>query len=99
MWSIVNARNPSQLALGPPSAQLWSTRYRDLAPRLGVVYTIQRSSGHETVIRGGAGVLYDLVSRTLSNQLASGLNYARVLSSQENSFQRLYTVVRHSVSR
>jgi hypothetical protein len=50
------------VSLGRTGSSLWNTVYTDFAPRLGVAYQIRQKPGWETVIRGGAGVFYDVAA-------------------------------------
>ena len=52
--------NPATMALAPQGTPLYNTRYLNLAPRFGVAYMLSRTRGRETVLRGGAGVFYDM---------------------------------------
>jgi hypothetical protein len=49
----------STFTLAPQGTALWKTTWFNLAPRLGVAYTLRNSAGWETVIRGGGGVYFD----------------------------------------
>jgi hypothetical protein len=57
--------NTAQLA--PAGTPLWQTDYLGFAPRLGVAYLLRESADHETVVRGGFGIFYDM-----GNTIASG---------------------------
>ena len=52
--------NTANLQLAPPGTPFYKTTYNDVAPRLGVAYNLRQTPGHETVIRGGGGIFYDL---------------------------------------
>jgi hypothetical protein len=49
----------STLALAPQGTPLWKTGWFNFAPRIGGAYTLRSDAGHETVLRGGAGVFFD----------------------------------------
>jgi hypothetical protein len=51
--------DPSSLSLAPQGTRFWNTTYHNFAPRLGIAYRAHTQPGHETVIRGGAGVFFD----------------------------------------
>lgn len=51
-----NVDNPSELALAPFGTPLWKTTYGNLAPRVGLAYSLNG----DTVIRAGWGMFYDL---------------------------------------
>jgi hypothetical protein len=46
--------------LAPTNTPLWQTDHLGFAPRLGVAYLLRGASGHETVVRGGFGIFYDM---------------------------------------
>jgi hypothetical protein len=52
--------NPATITLAPQGTPLYNTRYLNLAPRVGVAYMLSRELGRETVLRGGAGMFYDM---------------------------------------
>ncbi|HYP54667.1 MAG TPA: hypothetical protein VEQ42_14050, partial [Pyrinomonadaceae bacterium] len=49
-----------RLSLAPRGTPLWRTTYNNFAPRLGFALMIDDEPGRELVVRGGAGVFYDL---------------------------------------
>lgn len=61
--------NPATFALAPLGTPLYQTTYGNFAPRLGLAYQLSRSTGRETVIRGGFGIFYDLGSGHLGQAL------------------------------
>jgi Carboxypeptidase regulatory-like domain len=52
----------SNLALAPSGTAPFNTRYGNIAPRLGLAYQVSQNQEWQTVLRGGFGVFYDLVS-------------------------------------
>ena len=46
--------------LAPAGTQFYKTSYTAFAPRVGAAYQLKNTAGHETIIRGGFGVYYDL---------------------------------------
>ncbi len=64
--------NLSQLAIAPSGTPAFKTTYGNFAPRLGVAYQISQNVDWQTVLRGGFGMFYDLVSSEVGNSLASG---------------------------
>jgi hypothetical protein len=52
--------------LAPRGTPLWKTTYGNIAPRLGLAYQVHQQSGHETVLRVGAGMFYDTGNTTAS---------------------------------
>jgi hypothetical protein len=71
LLSVTGFNSPSTLALAPAGQPIFSTRYGNVAPRLGVAYGISQDPGWQTVLRGGFGVFYDLATQELGNQFAS----------------------------
>ncbi len=57
----------SKATLGPAGAPIYKTFYKAFAPRGGVAYQLNSTSGRETVVRGGFGVYYDLGSAGATN--------------------------------
>lgn len=47
---------------GNPGSSLWSTKYDNLAPRLGVAYQLNQAPGRETVLHAGVGLFYDVAT-------------------------------------
>jgi hypothetical protein len=60
-----NLNDFSQLAIAPAGTTPFKTTYGNVAPRIGLAYQLTRNQNHETVLRGGFGVFYDLVSSTV----------------------------------
>ena len=63
--AVVNFNDLSTLALAPLGTPVFSTRYGNLGPRLGVAYQISQKAGWERVLRGGWGIFYDLATTQL----------------------------------
>jgi hypothetical protein len=57
-----NLTDFSQLAIAPAGTPPFKTTYGNLAPRVGFAYQLSRDPNHGTVLRGGFGLFYDLVS-------------------------------------
>ena len=64
--AVVGLSSPSTLTLAPKGTKQWSTTYGNVAPRVGIAYSLINKGGSETVLRGGFGIFYDL---------AAGFNY------------------------
>ncbi len=60
--AIVNFNDLSTLALAPPGTPVFSTRYGNLAPRVGLAYQLFQKAGWESVLRAGWGIFYDLAT-------------------------------------
>lgn len=59
--------------------KLWQTQFGNVAPRFGLAYQIHQQPGHETVLRLGAGLFYDLGPITAS-QGYSGLGSSATIT-------------------
>lgn len=57
---VTNLGNPASIAIAPTGTPLYRTTYNNFAPRFGASWQATTKDGWETVIRGGAGVFYDL---------------------------------------
>jgi hypothetical protein len=62
LYTLTGFPNISALALAPAGTPFYPTRWNSLAPRFGVTYLLRQKQGWETVLRGGAGIYYDLGS-------------------------------------
>jgi hypothetical protein len=47
------------VSAGTPGSSLWTTKFTNFAPRLGVAYQLRQKYGWQTVVRAGAGLFYD----------------------------------------
>src|SRR6266496_6478808 len=69
--AVDQINNLATMRLASPGTRLWKTTHNNFAPRVGVAYELNQTSGRETVLRGGFGVYYDTgndyASRTLSS--------------------------------
>jgi len=82
LYTFQNPATPVNITAAPSGTSLYKTTWTNFAPRLGVAYLLDPRSGHETTLRGGFGMFYDLGSGIIS-QAASGWPYFR----QENFLQ------------
>jgi hypothetical protein len=65
-----NLSNFSQLAIAPVGTSPFKTKYGNIASRLGLSYQVAHRQAWETVLRGGAGIFYDLVSSETGNAIS-----------------------------
>jgi hypothetical protein len=73
--------NPSTLGISSrPGGGIYKTTYHDFAPRVGVAYTINGQPGHETILRAGFGVFYDLIAINGFYGSGTGLGTAAISS-------------------
>lgn len=59
-----NVDNPASLSLAPPGSPLWSTTYGNLAPRVGVAYSLNQKG--DLILRAGWGIFYDLATESVA---------------------------------
>ena len=62
-WQNVN--NPASLALAPAGTPLWSTTYGNLAPRIGIAYSLNQKG--DLILRAGWGIFYDLATESVAS--------------------------------
>jgi hypothetical protein len=55
-----NIGDPSSMALSRLGVPLYQTTHHDFAPRFGIATILNDRPGHELVLRGGAGLFYDI---------------------------------------
>ncbi len=46
--------------IAPPGTKEYNTALLNFAPRFGAAYQLRQGTGHETVLRGGIGIFYDV---------------------------------------
>jgi len=59
-FAVDQVNDPATLKLAAPGASLWKTTFLDFAPRAGFAYQLSDPNDDELMLRGGAGILYDL---------------------------------------
>jgi hypothetical protein len=74
-YSLMLVDDPSKLAFAQRGTPLYKTTYRNFAPRVGIAYSLSESPGHETVLRGGFGIFYDLGLGSLLNAFGSSFPF------------------------
>ena len=99
-WDVnpapTNARGPSPYTLdqitnlattklAPEGTPLWRTDWHAFAPRFGVAYQLRQTPGHETVIRGGVGMFYDM-GNLLGSQGFNGIGLSNFAEYQGATF-------------
>ena len=67
-----NLNNFSELAIAAPGTPPFKTTYGNVAPRIGLAYQLNQNQNRETVVRGGFGVFYDLVSSQVNGAFLAG---------------------------
>ncbi|WP_213804690.1 TonB-dependent receptor [Granulicella sp. dw_53] len=63
----VTTANPATAQVAAKGTKLWQTRYGNVAPRLGLAYQVHQGPGHETVLRLGGGLFFDVGTTNASN--------------------------------
>jgi hypothetical protein len=71
-----NLNDLSNLALAPTGTPPFSTRFGNIAPRVGLAYQVRSNQDKPTVVRGGFGVFYDLVSSEVGNNIFGAYPFA-----------------------
>lgn len=61
-YTLNQVTNLATSTLAPAGTPLWATDWHGFAPRVGLAYKAHQQPGHETVIRAGGGLFYDLGS-------------------------------------
>ncbi len=66
--TVSGLENPATATLAPFGTALYSTTYDNFAPRVGIAYRI-----HDTILRGGVGIFYDLGHATAGAPFQLGM--------------------------
>lgn len=82
--AAINFDDPAQLDFAPRGTRLWTTRYANVAPRLGATYSLDRDA--RTIVGGAVGLYYDLGTQASGGLLAF------------NNFPLVYTEIRPLVT-
>lgn len=61
-YTLDQITNLTTAQLAPTNTPLWKTDWHGFAPRAGLAYQLRRDPGHETVLRAGFGIFYDMGS-------------------------------------
>lgn len=85
--------DPSSVALAPLGAPLYKTTYTDFGPRFGAAITIHDQPGHETVLRGGAGLFYDTGQSSFNGTLG-GLGAGNHITLTSTAFPTPASVIK-----
>jgi Carboxypeptidase regulatory-like domain/TonB dependent receptor len=62
----------SKLTVLQPGASPFGTAFTSMAPRFGLAYEMNQSQKWQSVLRGGFGVFYDLISSEVGNSITFG---------------------------
>ncbi|MEN3328400.1 MAG: Ca-activated chloride channel, partial [Acidobacteriota bacterium] len=72
-FAVDQVNDPTKLA--PSAGPLWQTRFLNFAPRTGIAYEVVSRDGRELVVRGGAGIFYDLGGDRSGDIFASSIPF------------------------
>ena len=75
--TVIGIDTPEGPRLAPEGTPLYETRYTNFAPRLGMSYRLSDAEGRESVLRGGAGLYYDLGNTSAADAYGFGFPFAR----------------------
>jgi len=67
--AVTGFENPANLSVAPSGTPIFDTKYGNIAPRVGIAYQVFDTPGHQTVIRGGYGIFYDLATQEVGGAL------------------------------
>ncbi len=59
-YTLNETSNLATATVAPKGTPLWHTTYNNFAPRFGLAYQAHQQPRHETVLRAGFGVFYDM---------------------------------------
>jgi hypothetical protein len=79
-YTLNQISNLATATLSPTNTPLYKTQRTGFAPRFGLAYQLAGSSGHETVLRAGAGLFYDLNSLLSSTGFSNYIGFATSVS-------------------
>jgi Carboxypeptidase regulatory-like domain/TonB dependent receptor len=74
-YTLNQISNLATATLAPTNTPLYKTQWTGFAPRFGLAYQLGHSSGHETVLRAGAGLFYDLNSLLASSGFSTFIGF------------------------
>jgi Ca-activated chloride channel homolog len=74
-FAVNQVNDPTKLQLAPSTGSLWQTRFLNFAPRTGIAYEVLSRGGRELVVRGGAGIFYDLGGDRSGDLFASSIPF------------------------
>lgn len=76
--NLIQIDNPATFSFAPRGTPLWKTTYDNFAPRFGVSYQLSNQQGRETMLRGGAGIFYDLGNGAAANAFVGSYPFTAV---------------------
>jgi hypothetical protein len=81
-FNVIGIDDPATATLAPLNSPMYKSTYNNFAPRVGLAYQVRQAPRHETVVRGGLGLFYDLNSETTAFGFGSApfVNNSQVLT-------------------
>lgn len=79
-------QNLSTLSIAHPGTPPYRTTYNNFAPRIGLAFQAIQRQNWQTMLRGGFGIFYDLVSSEIGNSIGYAPPFQSYLSLHEQSF-------------
>ncbi len=73
--AVDQVNDPATLTLAPPGTRLWRTAFANFAPRVGFAYQLTNANRAHFVLRGGAGIQYDLGQNRTGNIFANSIPF------------------------
>jgi hypothetical protein len=70
LLAVTNFDDLSLISPAPAGTPIFTTEYRNIAPRIGLAYQVSQRVGRETVLRGGFGLFYDLATQEVGGATA-----------------------------
>ena len=70
-----NVDDPARVTFLPNGSSLWNTSWTNIAPRIGATYRLVDNPAHETVLRAGWGLFFDLGTGPAGDAFGSGHPY------------------------
>jgi hypothetical protein len=74
-WVVDQIENLATTQLVSANAPLWHSQWNNFAPRVGIAYKLLDSGDRATMVRGGAGIFYDLGFGQLGDVFAANAQY------------------------
>jgi hypothetical protein len=74
-YTVDQITNLSTTKLAPENTPLWKTDWHGFAPRAGLAYQLRRAPSHETVLRAGFGIFYDMGNTQGSQGFQAGVGF------------------------
>jgi hypothetical protein len=75
-YTVDQITNLAATQLAPASTPLWKTDWLGFAPRIGLAFQLRQAPGHETVLRTGFGLFYDMGNAVSSDGFNGYLGYS-----------------------